>query len=133
MNVCPFRNDHLLGVRVVELPSLVAFQLIEHRDNTFLHHPVSSLCNTILLGTIPDTMLPLNAMIYAECLKLSRHVLATLIVAQAAQPFTSDILSPSPKLLESSKIFGLALQEINSLETRMVIDEGDPIAITLLS
>jgi hypothetical protein len=59
--------------------------------------------------------------------------LPPLSLHKGAQPFTGNILSPSPELLESSKYFGLALQEINSLEARMVINEGDSIVMTLLS
>jgi len=76
-------------------------------------------------------MLPLNAIIDAECLEVSRHVFTTLIIAQAAQSFTSDVLSPSLELLECSERFGLALQQINSFEARVVINESDPIAISL--
>jgi hypothetical protein len=72
-------------------------------------------------------------MINAECLKLSKHALIILIVPQRAQPFTGDILSPSPELLESSKHFRFALQDVNGLVTRMVINEGETIVITLLS
>jgi hypothetical protein len=72
-------------------------------------------------------------MINAECIKLSRHVFTTLIIAQRAQSLTSDILSPCFELLESSKRFGLVLQQINSFKARSVINEGDPKAIPLVS
>ena len=77
-------------------------RLMEHRDDVFFNHPVSPLCYTILLGPISDCVLPLDAMINAECLKLSRHVFPTLIVAQGAHPLTSDVLSPCLELLERS-------------------------------
>jgi hypothetical protein len=35
IKVCPFRNDHLLGVRVVELPSLVTLEITN--DDALLH------------------------------------------------------------------------------------------------
>jgi hypothetical protein len=83
-------------------------------------------------SAIPDSVLPLDAMIDAECLKLPRHVLPTLVITQCAQSLTSDVLSPSLELLESSKCFRLVPQEINSLEARMIINEGDPKPISLV-
>ena len=62
-------------------------------------------------------------MINAKGLKFSRHVFATLIIAQRAQSLTSDVLSPCLELLESSECLGLALQEINGFEARIVINE----------
>src|SRR5580693_10599728 len=70
-------------------------------------------------------------MIDAECLKLSRHVLPTLVITQCAQSLTSDVLSPSLELRERSKCFRLVPQQINSLEARMIINKGDPKPISL--
>jgi hypothetical protein len=108
-------------------------RLIEQRDDTLFNRPISPLCYTILLRPIPDCVLSLDAMINAECLKLSRHVFSTLIIAQGAHPFASESLSPCLELLEGSKGFRLALQEIDCLEAREVINEGHPVAIALVS
>jgi hypothetical protein len=70
---------------------------MEHGNDAFFNCPVSY---TILLGPISDSVLPLDAMINAEHLKLSGHVFPALIIAQRAHPSTCDILSPC---LECSK------------------------------
>jgi len=93
---------------------------MEHRDDALLNRLVSPLCYTILLRPISDYVLPLDAIINAECLKLSRHVFPT-------------VLSPCLELLERSKGLWLALQEIYSSEAREVINEGHPVAIALVS
>ena len=103
-----------------------------HGDNTFFHRPVAPLCYTILLRAIPDSVLSLDAMLNAECLKLPGHVLSTLVIPQGAQLCSSDILSPSFELFECSKGLRLLLQEVNCLEAREVINEGDPVAIPLM-
>jgi hypothetical protein len=72
-------------------------------------------------------------MVNAECLELSRHIFTTLIIVQRAQSLTSDILSPCLELLESSKHFGLVLQQINSFKVRIVINECDPKVLALVS
>ena len=77
-------------------------------------------------------MLSLDPMLNAERFKLPRDVLSTLIIPQSAQFRSSDILSPGFELLECSKCLRLSLQEVDSLEVRVVIDEGDPIAIPLM-
>jgi hypothetical protein len=71
-------------------------------------------------------------MVNAECLKLLRHVFATLIIVQQAQSLTSDILRPCLELHESSKCLRLVLQQINSLQARIVINEYDSKAIALV-
>ena len=86
----------------------------------------------ILLRSVPDSVLSLDAMIDAESLKLSRHVFPTLVIAQGAQPFTSDVLSPRFELLECSKGLRLVLQQINCFEAREVINECDPEVIALV-
>ena len=78
-------------------------RLIKHGDNTLFHHPIAPLCNTILLWVIPDSVLSLDAMLDAECLKPPGHVLSTLVIPQSAQFHPSDSLSSSPELLECSK------------------------------
>ena len=78
-------------------------RLIEHGNQTFFHHPIGPLY-TILLRAISDSVLSLDAMVNAECLKLSRHVLPTfVIIPQSAQLCFSEVLSPSFELLESCK------------------------------
>ena len=96
------------------------------------HCPIVPLCNTILPRAIPDSVLSLDAMLNAEHLKLPGHVLSTLVIPQSAQFRPSDILSPSLELLEGSKGLRLSLQEVNCLEAREVINEGDPVAIPLM-
>jgi hypothetical protein len=81
---------------------------------------------------ILDSVLPLNAMINAECLKILRHVLPTLVITQCAQSVTSNVLSPSLELCECSEHFRLVPQQINSLEVRMVINEGDSKPVSLV-
>ena len=76
---------------------------MEHRNDAFFNRPVRPLSYTILLGPISDSVLPLDAMINAERLKLSRHVFPALVIAQGAHPLTSDVLSPCLELLERSK------------------------------
>ena len=93
---------------------------------------IAPLCNTILLRAIPDSVLSLDAMINAECLRLPGHVLSTLVIPQSAQFRPSDILSPSLELLECSKGLRFSLQEVNCFEAREVINEGDPVAIPLM-
>ena len=100
--------------------------------NTLIHRPIAPFCNTILLRVIPDSVLSLDAMLNAECLKLPGHVLSTLVIPQSAQFCPSDILSPSLELLECSKGLRLLLQEVNCFEVRKVINEGDPVAIPLM-
>ena len=86
----------------------------------------------ILLRVIPDTVLPLDAMLNAEHLKLPGHVLSTLVIPQGAQFRSSNILSPSFELFECGKGLRLLLQEVNCLEAREIINESDPIAIPLM-
>jgi hypothetical protein len=78
-------------------------RLVQHRDNTFFYRPVGPLRHTILLGSVSNSMLPLNAMINAECFKLLRYVFSTLIIAQGAHPLASEVLSPCLELLEHTK------------------------------
>jgi hypothetical protein len=62
---------------------------MEHRNDAFFNRPVGPLGYTILLGPISDSLLPLDAMINAERLKLSRHVFPALIIVQGAHPFVT--------------------------------------------
>jgi hypothetical protein len=78
---------------------------MHHGNDALLNGPVCPLGNTILLRSIPGTVLSLDPLINAECLKFSRHVLPSLVISQGAQPLTSDVLCPSLELLESSKGF----------------------------
>ena len=77
-------------------------------------------------------MLPLDAFINAECLKLGGHVLPTLVIPQTAQFHSSEILCPSFELLKSSKCLRFLPEQINSSEARVIIDESDPIVIPLM-
>ena len=107
-------------------------RLIKHGDNTFFHRSIAPLCYTILLRAIPDSVLSLDAILNAECLKLLEHILSTLIIPQSTQFHPSDILSPSLELLECMKGLRFLLQEVNCFEVREVISEGDPVAIPLM-
>src|SRR6266404_1089247 len=107
---------------------------MKHGNHTFLHCPVRSFCHSILLRSISDRMLPVYALINAECLKLGGHVLPTLVIPQSAQFRSSEVLCPDLVLLESSKCLRFLLEQINSLEVRVIIDKCkcDPIAIPLM-
>ena len=108
-------------------------RLIEHGDDTFFNHSIGPFCYTILLRPVSDSVLPLNAMINAECFELSWHIFPTLIIMQRSHPFASEIFSPGLELLDSTKFVWLMFQKINSLKVRDVINKWHPASIAMMS
>jgi hypothetical protein len=76
---------------------------MQHGDNAFFQCSISPFSNTILLGAILSTVLSLDPIVNAEGFKLPEHVLATLIIIQAAQSLPSDVFHPCLELLKGTE------------------------------
>ena len=66
-------------------------------------HPIGSLCNTILLWTSPDCVLPLYATLCSELGEGIAHVLPSLVISQDLDPVSGLVLCISLELLECIK------------------------------
>ena len=74
--------------------------LMKDGDDALFHSPVGTLSNTILLGSSPDRVLPLDAMFCTEVIHVSTHVLTTLVLPENLDLGTSLVLSPGLVLFE---------------------------------
>ena len=74
-------------------------------------------------------MLPLDALLNAECLHLIAHVFSALVIAQSTDFLACLVLSKSLELFEGRESLAFGLQQYNRAESGCIVDEGDPIAI----
>ena len=78
-------------------------------------------------------MLTTNSSVRQVLIKFGRLILSTFIISQYAYFPTGHILCPRSIVLESTKHLRLPADEIHCWETRVIIDEGDPVAITAMT
>ena len=105
--------------------------LSEHCSDAFRDGSVSTLCNSILVWLIPNSMLPVDARVLAEFLPFLGHVFPTLVIAQSLQLAVQLVLSIGLELFERSKRSSLVLQWQNGPETRSIINEADPVPVVV--
>jgi len=86
------------------------------------------LCNSILLGLIPDIMLVKNATFGGEIDEGIAHILPSLVITQDLDFLLALVLSKGPEHLNGLKCLGLGLQEDNKAKSRIVVDESDPVS-----
>ena len=87
------------------------------------------LCNSILLGSIPDSMLAKNAALGGEIDEGIAHILPSLVIAQDLDLSLALVLSKGLERLKGLKSLGLGLQRDNKAKSRVVVDESDPVSI----
>ena len=75
--------------------------LVQHGGETLRQHPISSLCNTILLRPSPDSVLPLNATLCSELQECIAHVLPSFVIPQCLDPVSGLILCIGLELFEA--------------------------------
>ena len=62
---------------------------------------ISSLCNSILMWLIPNSVLALNSVVFAKIVEFFEHKLSSLVVSHAFDFPSSLVLCPSFVALES--------------------------------
>ena len=102
--------------------------LCKHGGDALVQNAVRALSDTVLLGTVACGVLPLDAVRCGEGREGVGHVLPALVVAQDLDPLARLGLSVRLVRLERLERAGLGLQRDHNAETRVVIDEGDPVA-----
>jgi len=104
-------------------------RLVQHRSDPLRWKPISTLCNSILLGSIPDSMLAKNATLGGKIDEGIAHILPSLVIAQDLDLSLALVLSKGLERLKGLKCLGLGLQRDNKAKSRVVVDESDPVSI----
>ena len=79
-------------------------RLVQYGGEMLRQHPISSLCNTILLRPSPDCVLPLNATVCSEFGEYIAHVFPSLVVSQDLDLVSGLVLCIGLELLECIKV-----------------------------
>lgn len=105
--------------------------LSQEGSGTLRCRPVRSLCDSILVGLVRLSVLPVDAMLSAKVDVLLSHVLPTLVVACGLDAKAQAVLSICLVRLEGLKSVALALEVGHGPETRGIIDEYHPVKVAL--
>ena len=96
--------------------------------DALLQSAVKALCNTVLLWSIANGVLPSDAMFVTESLKGLGHVFSALVIAQSANSTFQNVLSPSLERFERAKRLIFRPHGDYNAVALAVVDEGHPVA-----
>ena len=105
--------------------------LIEYSGDPLCKCPVGSLCNSILMRFISDSMLSVNSCSLTELLPLIGHVFSSLIIPSGFDLCTKLVLSKCLELLECTKCITLLPKWRDSPEPAIIINKDDPVLVAM--